>query len=100
VGARDISFLFPRRVDFAIAGLEQAKNLAGKSPPPHSDPLNDAEFGKNLANLSNQFAVSANHRFEFHKSSQLFISVHNETLSVVAIMCVGNPDYSTVRIHS
>ena len=29
-GFIDISFLFPRRVDSAIAGLEEAKNPAGK----------------------------------------------------------------------
>jgi hypothetical protein len=33
------SFLFLRRVVFAIAGLEEAKNLAGESPPPDSDRL-------------------------------------------------------------
>src|SRR5260370_1413872 len=33
------SFLFPRRIDSAIAGLEEAKNLARKSPPPDSDRL-------------------------------------------------------------
>jgi hypothetical protein len=38
----DISFLFPRRVDSAIAGLEEAKNLAGKTPPPDSDLWNFA----------------------------------------------------------
>ena len=54
------SFLFPRRVDSAIAGPEEAKNPAGKGPPPDSDPFSDAEFGKNLANLSRQFAASAN----------------------------------------
>jgi hypothetical protein len=37
-------------------------------------------------------------RFEFCKRSQLFIGVHNKTLSVVA-MCVHNPDRSPVRIH-
>ena len=42
----DSPFLFPRRVDSAIEDLEEAKNLAGKSPPPDSDRLNDAEFGK------------------------------------------------------
>jgi hypothetical protein len=31
-------------------------------------------------------------------SAQLFIRVHNETLSVVA-MCVCNPDRSPARIH-
>jgi hypothetical protein len=28
------SFLFPRRVVSAIAGLEEAKNLAGENPSP------------------------------------------------------------------
>jgi hypothetical protein len=55
------------------------------------DPPDDAESGKNLANLSNQFAASANDRFHFEKFSQLFIRKRNETLSVVA-MCVCNPD--------
>ena len=34
----------------------------------------------------------ANRRFEFQKRSQLFIRVHNETLSVVA-MCVNERKY-------
>ena len=32
-----------------------------------------------------------NRRFKFHKSSQFFLRVHNEMLSVAAI-CVCNPD--------
>jgi hypothetical protein len=40
----------------------------------------------------------ANRRFEFHKSSQLFIGTHNETLPVVA-MGVSNPDCSPLRIN-
>jgi hypothetical protein len=51
------------------------------------------KFGKNLANLSNQFAARANDRFEFQKCSQLFIRPHNETLSVAA-MRINNPDRS------
>jgi hypothetical protein len=39
-----------------------------------------------------------NRRFEFQKRSQLFIRVHNETLSVAA-MCVSNPDRSPFTIH-
>jgi hypothetical protein len=39
------------------------------------------------------------HAGEFHKRSQLFIRVHNETLSVVA-MRVSNPDRSPARIHA
>ena len=41
----------------------------------------------------------ANWRFEFHKRSQLFIRVHNETLPVAA-MRVCNPDRSPVSILS
>jgi hypothetical protein len=36
------SFLFLRRVVFAFADLEEAKNLAGESPPPDSDLFDDA----------------------------------------------------------
>jgi hypothetical protein len=64
---------FPRRIDSVVAGLEQAKNPAGKVLRLIQDRLSDAEFGKNLANLSKQFAASANHRFEFQKAqSALF----------------------------
>ena len=35
-----LSFLFPRYMDFG-AGPEETKNLAGKSPPPDSDPFSD-----------------------------------------------------------
>jgi hypothetical protein len=56
------------------------------------------EFGRNLANRSNQFAATVNHRFKFQKCSQLLISMHNESLSVVA-MRVSNPDCSPVEIN-
>jgi hypothetical protein len=49
---------FPRYVDSAIAGPEEAKDLSGeKYPPPDSDPLNDPEFEKSLANPSREFAT-------------------------------------------
>jgi hypothetical protein len=37
--------------------------------------------------------------FQFEKRSQLFIRVHNETLSVAA-MCIGNKDYSPLCGHA
>ena len=78
------SFLsFPRHIGSGIAGLEEAKNLAGKVLCLIQDRLSEPEFGKNLANLSRQFLVSANHGFEFEKRSQFFIGTHDETLSVV-----------------
>jgi hypothetical protein len=42
------------------------------------------QFGRNLANRSNQFAATVNHRFEFQKHGQLFIRMHDETLSIAA----------------
>ena len=93
-----ISFLFPRRVDSAIAGLEEAKNLAGKVLRLIQDRLSDAEFGENAANLSNEFGASANRRFKFYECIQNLIRTHDETLSVVA-MCVCNLDYSAVTIQ-
>ena len=40
----------------------------------------------------------ANRHFQLHKRSQLFLRMHNETLSVVA-MRVCNPDRSTAGIQ-
>jgi hypothetical protein len=45
--------------------------------------LSEAEFGKNVANLSNEFAATPNRRFKFNKGSQLFVGTHNEALSIV-----------------
>jgi hypothetical protein len=56
-----------------FAGLEEAKNLAGREAlRPDSRSACDAEFGKNLANLSNQLR-KRDRRFEFEKRGQLFI---------------------------
>jgi hypothetical protein len=67
-----------------VAGLEEAKNPAGKVLRLIQDRLSDAEFGKNAAKLSNQFAANADRRFAFQKCRQLFTRSDNETLSVVA----------------
>jgi hypothetical protein len=64
------------------------------------NPLNDAEFGKNLASLSRPAYRNRESRFGFQKRSQLFIHSHNETLSVVAmegsavrsVGCARDPD--------
>ena len=50
----------PAELIFGLQGPEEAKNLAGKSPPPDSDLLNDTESRKNLACLSSKLAVSTN----------------------------------------
>jgi hypothetical protein len=46
-------------------------------------------FTENPTSLSSQFAASANRRFDFYKSRQLFIRVHNEALPIIAV-CIGN----------
>jgi hypothetical protein len=54
-----LPFLSPLWLICGTAGLKEAKNLAGEVLRLIQDRLSDAEFGKNLANLSNQFAASA-----------------------------------------
>jgi hypothetical protein len=44
-------------------------------------------------------SCSANRPFKLQKRSQLFVGAHNETFSVVP-MCVCNPDWSPIAIHS
>jgi hypothetical protein len=72
-------------MSFAVARPEGDENLAGKSPPPDSDPFSDAEFGKISSGCQASSRQLANRRFQFHKCSQLFIRTHNETLSIVAV---------------
>ena len=62
------------------------------------DRLGDADFGKNLARLSNQFTASASRRLQFQKRCQFFIRSHHETLPFIA-MCVCNPDRSPFSIY-
>jgi hypothetical protein len=94
------SFLlfFPAALSQLIAGPEGAKNLAGESPPPDSDPFSDAKSDENYSSSSRQFTRSANRRFEFQKSRQLFLRVRNEPLSVAAVR-VCDPDRSPVGIN-
>jgi hypothetical protein len=55
-----LPFLFPLWLILGTAGLEQAKNLAGESSPPDSNPFNAAESAANRASLSRQFAAAVN----------------------------------------
>ena len=62
-----LAFLFPATLILRFAGPEETKNLAGKCPPPDSDPFSDAESGESYASLSSQFPATPNRRFEFQK---------------------------------
>jgi hypothetical protein len=61
------SFLFPRCVDSVVCGSGRGEEPSGEMFRLIQTRLSDAEFEKNVANLSNQFAASANRRFEFQK---------------------------------
>jgi hypothetical protein len=88
----------PRYVDSAIRGSGRGEEPGGaKGLRLIQIRFSDAEFGKNLANLSNQFAARTNRRFKFQKRCQLFLRAHNETLSVVA-MRICNKDCLSARI--
>ena len=69
---------------------EKGKKAPGEKLPALTPVPDNAERGKNLANLSNRFAVTQNHRFEFHEHGQLFVGIH-ELLFLVS-MLVSNPD--------
>jgi hypothetical protein len=74
------------------------KNRAGKLLRLTQIRLATWSLGGNLSSLSRLFAASADRRFQFQKSRQLFIGMHNETLPVVAV-CVSNPDRSPVGVN-
>jgi len=58
--------------------------------------LIDAEFGKNVANLSNQFAARASRPFKFRTPVNFSSARTHETLPVVS-MRICNPDRSPFR---
>jgi hypothetical protein len=90
---------FFRRVDSAIRGFPKgAKNPAGKTPPPASDPSNAGEFGKISSTVKTirrkaQIADSSS-----RKARQLLIEANNEAFSVGA-MRVSDPNCSPLGIN-
>src|SRR6266542_2714298 len=67
-----LPFLFLLWLILGTAGLEQAKNLAGESSPPDSNPFNDAESAENRASLSRQFAAAANSLIQVRETRSAF----------------------------
>jgi len=93
-----VFFLLPRRVDSLVAGPEEAKNLAGESPPPDLDPFSDAEV-EELAPACQSNSPQARIGDSSSRNTVSFSSrTHNQTLSVAA-MRVRNPDRSPVGIN-
>jgi len=81
MGFMVLPFLFPPKLDFGIAGPEEAKNLAGKDPAPVSDPFSETNFEEISPARQAQLPPSANRQFQFNKRSQFFIRSHNKALS-------------------
>jgi len=90
-------FLFSPCVDSVIRWSGEAKNLARKCSCLIQTRLSDAEFGKNVANLSNQFAARASRQFKFQTPVNFSSARTHETLPVVA-MRICNPDRSPFGI--
>src|SRR5437660_7031961 len=89
---------FPAKLILRFAGPEGAKNVARKmSSAWFQARLIDAEFGKNVANLSNQFAARASRPFKFRTPVNFSSARTHETLPVVA-MRICNPDRSPFGI--
>jgi hypothetical protein len=87
---------FPAKLIVGLRGLEEAKNPAGKSPPPDS---RSALVTPSLAGISLTCQTNSPQPrtagFKFNKRSQLFICPDDEALSVVAVR-VNNPNRSPV----
>jgi len=90
-------FLLPAGITFWVAGPERAKNPAGKTPPPVSDPLDGVDSAKNTASLSSKKTATPTRRFNLHKRGHFSSARTGETLS--AAMRVCNPDRSRVGIN-
>src|SRR5207249_10358305 len=91
-----------RIIGLSFSWCDLPKNLARLSrlKTPNESIPTIAEQPRRGCKPLNLFSqnVDTNRPFQFQKSSQLFIRVHNETFSVVA-MRVGNPDWSPVGIN-
>ena len=72
-------FVFPRKLFLLIAGREKAKNLAGKCPPPDSDPFDGVESREDYASWSRQFGADAN-RPAFNSKNAVSFSSARTTL--------------------
>jgi hypothetical protein len=91
-------FPFPAELSLTIAGPEETKNLAGRNVLRLIQiRIATSSLEEISSGCQDNSPQTPNRRFQFHKSSQLFIRTHNETLSVVAVR-VGNEDRSPVRI--
>jgi hypothetical protein len=88
-------------------GVAGNRTVAAKSASPTATDtvtlLNITLFNSTISDAGRiatlcRFVHGSNRRFEFEKRRQLFIRVHNVTLSVVAVR-VRNPDRSSVGIN-
>jgi hypothetical protein len=93
-------FLSPLSCLSGIAGPDETKNRSGRKVLRLIQiRLATPSFEKSSPARQAQSATSLNDRFEFHKRGQLFIRVHNETLSVAPVR-VSDPDCSPFEIQS
>jgi len=91
--------LSPRRLILRAAGLKERRKPPGEASFARFRSVWRRRVLKKSRRSVKTIPARANRKFEFNKRSQLFIRVHNETLSVVT-MRVCNPDRSRAGIQS
>src|SRR5262249_43752260 len=90
------TFLFPRLVNCAMAGLNEGEKAVGRSALSRIQTLVSRNLAKNLASLARKKTLMQ--MVEFQNRSQYFIRTHNKALSVAA-MRVSDPDCPAVRVQ-
>src|SRR5262249_25920336 len=73
------TFLFPRLVNCATAGLNGGEKAVGRSALSRIQTLVSRNLAKNLASLARKKTLMQ--MVEFQNRSQYFIRTHNETIS-------------------
>jgi len=72
-------FLFAPLSWFQECGSGRDEEHSGRCPHLILDPFNDAEFGKNLGNLSNLLAASADRRLLYRWISTTYVDLTQKT---------------------
>jgi len=91
MGFMVLPFLFPPKLDFGIAGPEEAKNLAGKDPPPVSDPFSETNF-EEISRARQAQLPSARIANSSSTNAVSFSSARTIKRFRIAPVCVGNKE--------
>ena len=83
-------FAFPAVLSLGLQGPEEAKNLAGRFPPPDSDPLSKVEFRKN----SPASQGKGDNSQIYGRSHDAVIRVYDEAGNVIVTYASRQPPFA------